>query len=324
MNSPGPAILPIDIDADPRFEAALRILDTGRPWYPQTPDDYREFRRFGEGLPHADHVAIGQDGDVVGWVSVSQNKYEVVPGKFNVEVAVAPEHRHRGIGQALLDHAEHVVRALGGDHMVSWVDRHDPAWSDWAGRRGFECTQVLCDVVLDPAEASVPSPGELAERAEALGVRIATFGELDAALPDARRRFHALTEKLKHDVPSPDPMPDLAYEDFLKTFESPLRIPEAQFIALRGETWVGLSTLWRRGADRVLLTGFTGIERSERGRGLATLLKWHAVRYAKASGAPHVITDNAEENAPMRAINARVGFRPLPGTWRMERAIGGG
>jgi len=324
MMPPGIALRPIDIATDPAFPAAMAILDTGRPWYPETPEDHWEFRRLHECMPQLDAVAEDAGGTVVGWVSVSQNRNEFVPGKHHVDIAVAPQWRRRGIGQALLDRAEEVVRSLEGTGMIAWVDRQDPAWTAWAQARGFACTQALSDVVLDPSVAVIPEDAAIDAAARNAGIRIATIAELDPVDPEARRKFHALSEEVKHDIPSPDPLPPVAYEDFLKRFDSPLRIPEAQFVALRGDDWIGMTTLWRRGADAVLQTGITAVVRGERGKGIATLLKWHAVRYARSTGAPHILTDNAEENAPMRAINSRLGFTPLPGTWRMERSLGAG
>ncbi|MFM7320655.1 MAG: GNAT family N-acetyltransferase [Armatimonadota bacterium] len=314
----------IDIATDPAFPAAMKVADSGRPWYPQTPEDYREYRRFNEGMPHVDVVAEDGLGTVVGWLSVSQNKHEFVPGKFHVELAVAPAWRRRGLGGRLLDRAVETVRSLGGSGLVAWVDREDPAWTRWAEARGFACTQVSCDVVLDLRVAAIPSDDAIEEAARAAGVRVTTFAQLEREYPDARRRLHAMAEDVKRDIPSPDPLPPVSFEDYTTALESPLRIPDAQFVALRGDALVGMSTLWRRGADAVLETGITAVVRGERGKGLATLLKWHAVRYALSIGAPHIITDNAEENAAMRAINARLGFTALPGTWRMERSLAAG
>ena len=59
-----------------------------------------------------------------------------------------------------------------------------------------------------------------------------------------------------------------------------------------------------------LKTGFTGTIRSYRRRGIATLLKVHAIQYAQQIGAQLIRTGNEEHN-PMYALNQRLGFKDL-------------
>ena len=48
-----------------------------------------------------------------------------------------------------------------------------------------------------------------------------------------------------------------------------------------------------------------------RGRGLATLAKLAQLRWAAEHGIERVVTDNDERNAPMLAINRRLGYEPF-------------
>ena len=62
-----------------------------------------------------------------------------------------------------------------------------------------------------------------------------------------------------------------------------------------------------------------GTLREFRGRGLATLLKSHSLRRAAELGATIAITDNEEANAPMLAVNTRLGYRPFARRLTWER-----
>jgi GNAT superfamily N-acetyltransferase len=55
----------------------------------------------------------------------------------------------------------------------------------------------------------------------------------------------------------------------------------------------------------------TGTLRAYRSRGLATVLKSHSLHRAAALGVTIAVTDNDETNAPMLAVNAKLGYRPF-------------
>ena len=55
---------------------------------------------------------------------------------------------------------------------------------------------------------------------------------------------------------------------------------------------------------------YAGTARSHRGRGLATLAKLASTRAARDAGVERITTENDVENAPMLAINRRLGFEP--------------
>jgi RimJ/RimL family protein N-acetyltransferase len=56
----------------------------------------------------------------------------------------------------------------------------------------------------------------------------------------------------------------------------------------------------------------TAVVRAWRGRGLALALKHAAIGWAIANGLTELVTGNDVDNAPMRAINAKLGYRPTP------------
>jgi GNAT superfamily N-acetyltransferase len=66
----------------------------------------------------------------------------------------------------------------------------------------------------------------------------------------------------------------------------------------------------------------TGTLRPYRGRGLATVLKSHSLHRAAALGATIAVTDNDETNAPMLAVNAKLGYRPFARRLIWERRSG--
>jgi RimJ/RimL family protein N-acetyltransferase len=64
---------------------------------------------------------------------------------------------------------------------------------------------------------------------------------------------------------------------------------------------------------------FTASAQEWRGQGLATLAKLSALHLAARAGVRWVGTANDESNAPMLAVNRRLGHRPLPDLMVYER-----
>jgi mycothiol synthase len=68
-------------------------------------------------------------------------------------------------------------------------------------------------------------------------------------------------------------------------------------------------------------TGYTGVLRAYRGRGVATALKVAAVQWARARGMAYIYTGNDLTNAPMLAINSQLGFEPLPASAQLVKHL---
>jgi RimJ/RimL family protein N-acetyltransferase len=61
---------------------------------------------------------------------------------------------------------------------------------------------------------------------------------------------------------------------------------------------------------RAAYNEMTGTLRDYRGRGLAFAAKLETVRWAAGKGLARILTGNDTRNAPMLAINDRLGYRP--------------
>jgi GNAT superfamily N-acetyltransferase len=308
------------IEGDEYIDFIVELLSLAHPHYPVTVADHREYKRLNEGMFGREWVAVDDAQNVCGYATISQSHHEYTEGKYDIELVVATDQRRKGIGAELYKHLLAAAAEQNAIGVRCYLDTSDSAGSTWAAHLGFERTLVCCDVILDVAACAVPSLQALDEQAKVLGIRVSTFAAEMQSDPIADQKFHGLAVEIKRDIPGPDVLEDVPFEQFVKSLASPNRLGDAQFVAIRDDEWIAMSTLWRRGADDVLQTGATGVVRSERGKGIAMLLKHYAVHYAKLRGAPQIITDNAEENAPMRAINKKLGFVALPETWLMEKS----
>lgn len=261
-------------------------------------------------------VATDEAGRFLG-LGLAEHEAWQVPGRFWTRVTVDPGARGRGIGAALADRALRFATAHGATRLDSKVRDDDPAALRFAERRGFRIDRHIFDSMLDPAAFDErPFAGAIAA-AEATGIRFATLADLGDT-PAWQRALYDLNRRVALDIPGLDGF--APYEEFRKwVFDSPTYRPERQLLALDGERPVGLAALGQNEETGLFLNVMTGVDRDYRGRGIALALKLLAIRHARAQGATAIRTNNDSQNAPILAINRRLGYRPVPGFYRLVR-----
>lgn len=250
----------------------------------------------------------------VGYVSVTDEG--TAPrrreGVCSIDLIVAHECRRHGLGTALYERALTWAQERGARRLTTWFMEHGP---------GDPAVAFFRHHGFDELERSQPSSLDLAawdparfagaiERATWNGVRLFTYAEAGDT-DDNRRRLYALAMPINHDMPrnDPDPGQDAPFEDWVKRFERPDWTPELQFLAEKDGQWVGLTKIGQLpDKPHIGRTWSTGVLREHRGQGIALALKVAVLETARERGIRIVATDNHEDNAPMLAINRKLGF----------------
>jgi GNAT superfamily N-acetyltransferase len=209
-------------------------------------------------------------------------------------VGVTAEARRRGIGSDLLERLLEHLRAAGVRKASSLL-RHTVEGERWASARGFSRALSAPLIAVDPRTVGAPALPD--------GFRCAPMA---AVGPE---RVYEVVVDAARDEPRADPIVDIPYDDFLRDWDAPQVDLEASGVICHGDAAVAFSFLEIAG-DRGQ-HGFTGTRSDYRGRGLATAVKRYALRAAAARGVTRVTTSNAEQNAPMRAVNRRLGFEQI-------------
>ena len=113
-----------------------------------------------------------------------------------------------------------------------------------------------------------------------------------------------------NDVPEPAGHTRVDFESWCEGYSpsNPYYRPEANFMALDGTEYVGLTSLWGESASETLYVGMTGVRRAYRRKGIATALKLRAISFAQTHGTRTLLTSNNSEN-PMYRINLDLGFQ---------------
>jgi GNAT superfamily N-acetyltransferase len=246
----------------------------------------------------------------------------IYPPEFDglwATLAVVAEVRRQGIGSGLLAAISERTRAAGkGWLFLSVTDAH-PEGIDFLTHRGFTEYERSKMARLDLVGLE-PPPIDLPE-----GIRLTTLAEH----PELVEGVREVAIDAFPDIPGGDePMSVGDLDEFLaRDVERPGIVKDAFMVAQEATTGrvTGYASLiLQPGSRSVAWHDMTAVRRDWRGRGLAGALKRATVRWAIANGLEALETGNDVDNAPMRAVNARLGFRPLPDFLVMRgRPIGG-
>jgi GNAT superfamily N-acetyltransferase len=253
------------------------------------------YRRHANPRERALGLVAEVDGVVVGMGNAGLSIDTTKPGASWANVRVTATHRRRGIGSMLHDALFAHLAEIGATNVTSFM-----RWSEegerWAAARQWK--RLLTGPLIARDLADIPEPSLPP------GLRCISIAEFD--------RPEALFELMRLailDEPRPVPIDDFRYEDWLNEWNDPDLDRASSAVVLDGDLPVTFACVSVSG-DRAAHAG-TGTHPDYRGRGLATAAKRFALRALAEKGVKRVTTSNAEENAPMRAINRRLGFEQI-------------
>ncbi|QKW23683.1 GNAT family N-acetyltransferase [Kitasatospora sp. NA04385] len=227
---------------------------------------------------------------------------------------VHPAERRRGVGSALLAAATAAARAEGRDALLAQAVEDAPG-DAFLSAHGFERALVLDYARLDLATA--PFPAVLGSAAELPpGYRLVSWvGRCpEEWLPAFTRSRTAMDDM---------PMGDTGYGRVV--WDEARTLSVAQAVADRGELLHTVTVSETATGD---LVGFselvlpagrsgdaqhygTAVQPAHRRRGLARAMKAESIRWTRAEhpGITGLLTDTAEHNTGMLAVNRALGYR---------------
>ncbi|WP_298864316.1 GNAT family N-acetyltransferase [uncultured Microbacterium sp.] len=283
-------------------------------------------------------------GEIVGAVRVRHALAE--PTSAEVDIMVLPEHWGHGVEQALLDHAEQEVRALGRRVMQAWtLHETDPGvdplmprtgWGSVSNspharllaENGFELEQVERSSAFDLHADLAPISRMLAE---ALAIAGDDYRVVEWTLPtppEWRDGYAWALSRMSTDVPSGglDVDEEIWDADRISRRDAQF-VDGGQTVSVVAVQHVPTGALAAFnelviGADPTGVTHqyCTLVLREHRGHRLGTVVKCAGILRQQeiAPRSPKITTFNAEENRPMLDINERMGFVPqaYSGAWQ--------
>jgi len=265
-------------------------------------------------------LAQDKTGAAIGYWDIDHETW-MTPGTFKMKVVVAPEARGHGLGAQMYCEALRLARERGATHFESYIRETDTVSIKFAEARGFKIQHHGFESILDLADFDEHRFDDLVKQVQAQGFHFFSLAEAGVT-EENKHKLYEVNRISGLDNPGNDEtFPD--YYAFSKdVFEASWFRADTQLLASHADHWVGLSAIGIYPTDRHAYNAFTGVLREYRGRGLAQALKLQTILLAKKEGMRFVRTHNDSNNAPMLAINRKLGYKAEPGYYKLVCVLG--
>lgn len=306
--------------ADPKrdYDPLANLLNLFEP-DPIAATDIREWDRRNEENILRRSIVRSDASNIIGYSVALQGPWNN-PGEFYLWLCTHPKHREQGIGQQLYDHALAFIQSHSGTAITSEVAEDEPKGLQFAKARGFAQGKHTFQSKLDLHQVDEQTFVGVVAQAEANGIHFYTLADVEDT-EEARRNLYAINRRTSlQDPGSEGKFP--SFERFSKdVFSAPWYRAAGQLLAADGDRIVGMCAVGYFQESNSMYNMMTGVDEAYRGRGIAQALKVLAICWAKAYGADHIRTHNNSENAPMLAINRKLGYQPEPGVYTLTKQL---
>jgi len=231
-------------------------------------------------------------GEIVGTVSLNRERGSWYIGT----VMVAPEHRRKGYGRAILEHALEVARTFGGKRAILHVLEDNLPARGLYESAGFRIFERVVHFVREPPE------GE-----EVLFPAGYTLSKIDLFDRQALRLVHAAREPESAEVYG-EPEPTPWYIRPLARMQPGIR---ERYAVVHSGRWVGIYTFAAPFREKGAANASLAILPEHRGQGLEEALLSRALRRAREIGCPRLLTRADERNTALLSACERLGFERL-------------
>lgn len=275
---------------------------------PEEPTSLEDQRWSDEAYPGGARFLGTLDGRTVAAASVGRiYMYEPSFERYWFAVRVLPDARRHGLGTRLWAACSAVARSAGKTGLQTDVSERQPDGLAFLERRGFEAIERMKMVQLDVRDLEPPAIDAPA------GIHLVTLAER----PDLEHGVYDVAREAYLDIPSVDePVVAGPFDEFLARDVHRKSIPPDGFMiavdTLTGEVAGWASLMFLPGSTTMAWHDMTAVGRRWRGRGVAMALKRATIAWAIGHGLDTLETGNDDDNRPMRAINIKLGYRPIP------------
>ncbi len=298
------------------YEITLAIRNAAYPDSPETMASYKHGDKTRSPERYFHRVLMEQDGEVIAYGGMFERWWDKVENTYMWFFCCKPEQDYQALATQFYDMVlERIGRERGQIDIMYHDSREDRrAQVAFVEAHGYVLDNRYPRSELDLTTFDFAPYAGLAKRTDELGICITTVAELAKSDPQYQRKIYDLEWIFEQDEPTEGEWVQEPFDEFVKgRFEHPEYQPESWFVAVdQAGNYAGMTALYRdKFFPEKMHTGWTGVDRPYRKKGLATAMKIKAFEYAHGKGIERIETDNHETNH-MYQINLKFGFKPLP------------
>jgi len=270
-------------------------------------------------------VAEDEHGKLLGFCWAVRDR--LVPDRAYFHLFVEPEQRKQGVGSRLYEWMVHTAATTGAKRLRVSIWDTCPESRAFAERRGFTELRHRIAMALDLDAFDDRPYDEVISRLKSEGFLFSSMEALGDT-EEAQRKLYALNSTTSIETPGSDGEPPWeSLEDFQsRVCQSDWYKPAGQMVVIdtAAGVWAAMSAITRLEGRDYAYNLHTGVDRRYRGRKLGQAVKVIALRYARDVLKAHAVrTHHNTMNLPMIAIDRKLGYALMPGTFLMEKANGG-
>ncbi|MGW6278405.1 GNAT family N-acetyltransferase [Kribbella sp. NPDC055071] len=273
-------------------ESVVALSGVVRPYAVGAPERLRrEFAELEAGREEPVFAAeVG--GRVVGWARLHRATWLREPDAYSLNLMVHPDHRRSGIGTGLYEACDAWLATLPSAYVQAFADE---GGTQFARSLGFTAGDQMVYAGLQLTDLPVPWIPD--------GLSLVPLSRLEAT------DIYPVYRDTAADIPGGISF-DVEFEWFCDDIWAGTSLDRELSLALVEDGSVVCFTLVDR-EDTKIWSDMTGTDSKWRGKGLAGLVKAAALAAAKDAGVLNAYTIMNQNNAPMLAINHRLGYRQV-------------
>lgn len=285
------------------------LADLWNKAYPERPVSVERWAREAPSAAISGRILAEVDGSPVGFARYARH----TPGVYRLDLVTPRAGRTLAVEAALCKDVTQHLRTLPAWKLLIFIQEDEPLRQEALERTGFELRGRSYGTNLDVARFDArrhPDLQKLEEKLASRGVTLRTYAELeDEAHP---RKLYALFQETEADFPEVGSIREWpSFAEYLERFKRKTFLPEGFFIATANGEYIGRSELWATDDALVWSQEATVVKPAYRRQGIALALKLRGIQYAGAKGIPTLNTGMAAHNAPIVALNEKLGFVPI-------------